>query len=689
MAVRAPPGERSVTARRRWARWLAAPMTLLLATSCSSQPNPSATVVPSPSPNPTPRYADTLRIAGPVNRALGMSNVSFGFPLAPATLVYNALYRWDSTFGVLPDLADGPCAISDDGTVVRCHLIDAMFQDGTPVTADDVVYSYLLQKSPLCRTQQGAALFPGQTAFSGAPCFGQLGTPALRSATAIDPQTVELRLFARDPTFVTSILPAIAILPRRVIEASYAEMLRAAQGLKVADLRTLADAVRDEANRDPPICTPHVEQLKGLLERLGVSWSPEDFQGDTGFDPCGFSGWAADVLSSPRPSDGSIDGGVAAALELTGVDAVAAVYPYLSFNWHPVGTGPYRFVSWSAQSLELEASPTYFGPGPATRFLHFQRPVGDADDLIAGSVDIAPAIVDPSRALAATGVLVAAAPAPAYVALHYNVRPGHLFADLNLRRALQLCVDKERDVDAATRGQADPAYGPYMPGTWAYDPTLPKPRRDVAAARRLIEVSGWRAGPDGVYSRGKRRLSAEIVVRGDLVHRTKMADLIALQAADCGMELTVDPVRFAGDIFAMIENYPHDIPGTTTPFDLYLGAWGTFPDPGQSSGQWQSTTITSTARPDGSSNNMIGFADATADRLLAAAMNTDDQAERARLYRELQQELAAQQPVLFLWTFRAYAAVSPRVVSIGEPLDLRAPDWYWQPEKLALLVASP
>jgi ABC-type transport system substrate-binding protein len=663
-------------------------MTLLLAMSCSSQPNPSATAVTSPGPNPTPRYADTLRIAGPVNRNLGMSNVSFGFPLAPATLVYNALYRWDSTFGVLPDLADGPCAISDDGTVIRCHLIDAMFQDGTPVTADDVVYSYLLQKSPRCRTEQGAALYPGQTAFSGAPCFGQLGTSALRSAAAIDPHTVELRLFARDPTFVTSILPAIGILPRHLIETSYADLIGVAQGLKAADLRSLAGAVWDEANRDPPICTAHVEQLKGLMERLGVAWSPEDFQGDTGFDPCGFSGWAADVLSSSAPGS-SIEGGIAAALELTGVDAVAAVYPYLSFNWHPVGSGPYRFVSWSADTLELEASPTYFGPGPATRFLHFQRPVGDAGDLIAGSVDIASAIIDPTRALAAPGVLVAAAPTPSYVALHYNVRSGHLFADLNLRRALQLCIDKERDVDAATRGQEDPAYGPYMPGGWAYDPTLPKPGRDVAAARRLIEVSGWRAGPDGVYTRGKLRLSAQIVVRGDQVQRTKMADLIALQAADCGMELTVDPVRFGSDIFTMIENYPHDIPGTTRPFDLYLGAWGSFPDPGQSSGQWQSTTITSTVRPDGSSNNMIGFADATVDRLLAAAMNTNDQAERARLYRQLQQELAAQQPMLFLWTFRAYAAVSARVVSVGEPLDLGAPDWYWQPEKLALLVASP
>jgi ABC-type transport system substrate-binding protein len=653
-------------------------MTLLLATSCTSQPAPSATAVPS-SPSAAPRYADTIRIAGPIDRFFGLSNVSFGYPLAPATLIYNALYRWDSKFGVLPDLADGPCAITDEGRVVRCHLNRTMFQDGTPVTADDVVYSYLLQKSPRCRTALGAAPTSGAfTAFSGAPCFGQPAIPAsLQEITAIDPQTVQMRLFARDPTFATSIIPAIAILPRHIIEASYANLLGAARGLKVADLRTLAESVRDETNRDPPICTPHVEQLKGLLERLGVSWSPEDFTGDTGFDPCYFSGWAADALDD-----------LATALEVRGVDAVAAAYPHLSFNWHPVGTGPYRLVAWSAQSLELEASPTYRGPRPATRFLRFRRPVGDGDDLLAGSVDIAPAISDPTRALETPSVLIAAAPKPDFVALHYNLRPGHLFADLNLRRALQLCIDKERDVDAATRGLADPAYGPYMPGGWAYDPTLPKPDRDVLAARRLIELSGWRRSAPGVYTRGDRRLSAKIVVRGDQVQRAKMADLIALQAADCGMELTVDPVRFEGDIFTMIENYPHNVPGMRKPFDLYLGAWGNAPDPGWSSAQWQSTTITSPERPDGSGNNMIGFADATTDRLLAAALDTDDQAERARLYRAVQQELASQQPVLFLWTFRAYAGLNARVVSVGAPLDLRAPDWYWQPEKLALLLAD-
>ena len=39
---------------------------------------------------------------------------------------------------------------------------------------------------------------------------------------------------------------------------------------------------------------------------------------------------------------------------------------------------------------------------------------------------------------------------PGFVALHYNLRPGHLFADRNLRLAMQLCVDLPRIIDAAT-----------------------------------------------------------------------------------------------------------------------------------------------------------------------------------------------------------------------------------------------
>ena len=72
--------------------------------------------------------------------------------------------------------------------------------------------------------------------------------------------------------------------------------------------------------------------------------------------------------------------------------------------------------------------------------------------------------------------------------LYFNVRPGRLFGDVNLRRALEVCIDKPAIVDAATDGQGVRAYGTLGDGMWAANPDLPKVERDVEAGRRLIEV---------------------------------------------------------------------------------------------------------------------------------------------------------------------------------------------------------
>jgi peptide/nickel transport system substrate-binding protein len=291
-------------------------------------------------------------------------------------------------------------------------------------------------------------------------------------------------------------------------------------------------------------------------------------------------------------------------------------------------------------------------------------------------------------------VRIASAPQPGYMAVQINVRPGRLFVDVNLRRALQLCIDQPRDVDAATAGGVTPIYGPVMPGTWAYDPTLPRPARNVAAARNLIAGSGWKLGADGIYTKGGVRLAALIVVRGDDQQRVHMADLIAEQARDCGMDLRSESLSWA-EIDPGLLTYPHDIPGTHAPFDLYLGNMSANPDPGfDGLNEFVSSSITDAKNPylNSSTHNnsdWTGFSDPTVDRLAAAALATYDQATRASLYRKAQQEIAAQVPYVFLWADNNYDPVRAAVATVDGPLDLTAPNWAWQPERLVVAATNP
>jgi ABC-type transport system substrate-binding protein len=132
----------------------------LLTGSCGTQqtPTPAASVSPAPAATPAPTatpasaYADTLRIGFIPGRPEEFFGSFWGFRQAsvavfdyfirPRSAVHSSLYRLDATYGVVPELADGPCEPQGDGTVIRCRLIETTFHDETPVTADDVAYTY-------------------------------------------------------------------------------------------------------------------------------------------------------------------------------------------------------------------------------------------------------------------------------------------------------------------------------------------------------------------------------------------------------------------------------------------------------------------------------------------------------------------------------------------------------------------
>ena len=599
----------------------------------------------------------------PGYRSAGYTEMMVSPTIFPGNVVFSGLYRYDARFGAIPDLADGPCVPQGDGTVIRCRIVETTFQDGTPLTGDDVAYSYHLVMRKTW------------------PVGGMAGS--LEEVRVVDARTVDFVLPAVDPTFLTLVLPAVAILPRHVVEAAYADFVAATAGQTAAGLTKLADAIDDEVARDPPVCTPRLDAVAALLDRIGVRLYREDHtDGQTGmFDPCGYLQAASPLIRAAGRALGS-----------TGSDAVAAAFVCFTTAWDPVGTGPYRLVSATVDRVHLEAWPGYHGGLAATRFLDFVPATDDGSSVVAGAVDIQQAVIPSSDFFAdaaAHAVQVNPPTGRLFVELAFNVRPGRLFADLALRRALQLCVDLPRDVDAVAGGVAIPAYSPILPGSWAYDENLPKPVRDIAAARRLIESAGWTVDADGTYAKDGTRLAAEIVVRGDDADRLHMADLIGLQAHDCGMDIRSHPAT-PSEIFDPhgLLWYPHDIPGTTTPFDLYIGGYGYVfgSDPGSTFGSFVSSLATDAEHPDSSTRmNWTGFADPVLDRLIEAAASTYDQAERARLYRQAQQELAAQLPHLFLWVAPTFLdAARAAVATTDGILDMSMPNWAWRPERLVV-----
>ncbi len=131
--------------------------------------------------------------------------------------VFRGLTRFDEDLEPVPELAQR-IEISADGLTYTFQLHEnARFADGSPITAQDVVYSLTRALSPTTAEQAGAALagpsYLADIAGAGALIRGE--TDELAGATALDERTVRIQLEVPRATF----LMKLASAPAAVVDA--------------------------------------------------------------------------------------------------------------------------------------------------------------------------------------------------------------------------------------------------------------------------------------------------------------------------------------------------------------------------------------------------------------------------------------------------------------------------------------
>jgi len=665
-----------------------APALLALALAvgaCSPVERPEPTRSPPVSEPPRVAEAMIVGVHLPVDRPLG--NVGGLTPIdlplyslhpngslwddVVRRFVFSGVYRLDETQSPVPDLAEAPCDVSADLMMVSCRLRKASFHDGTPLTADDVAFAYQLRLSTVCRPLLCVNADAGR----------------LAAATALDGRTVEFRLAGPDPAFITVVLSDVLIEPRARVERAFAEFAEASRGADPAFLRATASRLQSALHPvDGSACTAPGEAVLVEAERAIADIGRELRSRDAyaiSPDACAYGDYLVRVLTD-----------AADALSLTGIDAIAAAYRILEPPPIPVGSGPWRVLSIDpGVSMQLEAFDAFYRGVAATEHLEIGlirstaeaieavrsgaihwllQPFASGDNLIAEGIGDAPGLVWAEyNRLSFTG-------------LHYNLREGRLFADRNLREAMELCVDKDETVAAATGGEGVSIYSPISPSVWAFEPDLPRPTRDVGKGRELIEVSGWTLGDDGIYRKGSQRLTTMVPVNDGNPEGIRFLELLAFQVAECGIEIVPQPMSL-DDLFAAL-SWPLVAPGADQPWDAVFSGWLTSADPDVLP-IFHSSVITTPSNPEG--NNYMGYASRESDSLLEQARATYDPRERARLYREHQRVLAKDRPVLFAWSPRLREPRSERVVSTRGPLATDTSTWWWQLETLFVRSPSP
>jgi len=613
-----------------------------------------------------------------------LSNAASDLPTAQANqFLYSALYGYDDTLTPVPDLAADLAEIKDGVWTIKLKD-NAYFHNGDKVTADDVVFTYTMLKSPNCR-------FNPDSCASGqyiqkitkvddlTVAFTVDGAPD--DATTEEVESPGLQNYA---PFATVVLPSVYIDSRKVVTEAYGRFQQQAQAVTAAEVKALNDRIV-KAEEDA------AKAQEADPEAPGVDY--KTFSADIEAMLTKANIPAVDKNIYPDNEEGayttqlvSVFKDFAATFEAKEADKVAAAYTLLDFNQKPVGTGPFKLDTFRpGQDLSYSRHEQYHAGTPqiSKMFLPIiKQDVAGAAALKAGQVDWIYQLT--SQAYEALkddpNIKFAEYPDFGYYALMFNMHEGRLFTDKNLRQAVAYCIDKPAIVAAATNNTGVPIYADIPPASWAYNPNVQKYERDVAKANELITASGWAKGDDGIYAKGGKKLQTKVLVRQGRDDRVKFMQLAAEQLrTDCGIDMAVQDADFQTILIPMLTTFPHIPPGDTQPYDAYFGGWSTSFDPDPYS-LFHSDECSTKDRPD--TNNYVCYQNPEADKLIEQGLLELDQEKRAAIYQKFEEIVADDLPYVFAWSDIQREGLAKTIGTTGEELDLTSPTWYWEIEKL-------
>lgn len=306
-----------------------------------------------------------------------------------------------------------------------------------------------------------------------------------------------------------------------------------------------------------------------------------------------------------------------------------------SIAQQPIGTGPYKFVSYAPDDRTIlepnrdywEGAPVNDGlvlkivPDETMRGLELRK--GSADMVVN---DLAPDVI---HTLVGEGkVAIKTATGVDYAYIGFNMRDP-LLKDPRVRQAIGFAVDREAIVQYLRRGLATIASGVIPPLSWSYADDTFKFTHDPARARQLLDEAGYR-DPDGPG--GEPRLRLTLKTSTSEVYRVQAA-VIQRDLADVGIELELRSMELAtlfGDI----------ISGNV---QLYTLQWVGVTDPDMLRRVFHSREVS----PAGV--NRGHYINAEVDALLDRATRSTDDAERKQLYGQVQQIVARDAPYVGLW----------------------------------------
>jgi peptide/nickel transport system substrate-binding protein len=315
---------------------------------------------------------------------------------------------------------------------------------------------------------------------------------------------------------------------------------------------------------------------------------------------------------------------------------------------HPVGTGPFRFVSQQIdQDVVIERNPQSWSAVPKlerVRFAIVPDTITESLELEKGSGDVAvnSLPIDSLPVLAQRSNLKVEETVGTEIQyLAFNLRDP-LLADARVRQAIACAIDRDLIIKTVLRGYAHPAVSLLPESHWAWTGDVARYDYNPERAEKLLDAAGHLRGPDGVRFKLTMKTSNDQGAR-------LLAAVLQQQLAKVGVALDLRSFEFA--------TFYSDV--ARGAFQMYSLRWVGGNEQPDIFGY---NFLTSNFSPKGA--NRAHYSNARIDALLSDAEENPDLAARRKDYAEAQQILAGDLPAFNLWYVDTFLVHSRRLTNV-------------------------
>ena len=189
-------------------------------------------------------------------------------------------------------------------------------------------------------------------------------------------------------------------------------------------------------------------------------------------------------------------------------------------------------------------------------------------------------------------------------------------------------------------GRGKIATGPFLSGSYAFNPNVKPPKRDLAEAKKLLTEAGYSA---------KNPLTFTISTNSNNQIRMLAAQIIQKQLKEAGILVKIKAMEWQAFLNTVVD--PRN-------FETVLMGWS-MPISPDAYSIWHSDNIEKKA-----GFNFVGYKNKRVDELIEKAEKTIDKNTLTAYYQEIYKLIVEDDPYVFLYVPNSITAVSKKIKNI-------------------------